>query len=77
MADTFGEKDEKPKAKPEAKAPEVKPEPRRRVLIVDEPRDRAIQVVHSTVIFRPGQVLTTDHQIRLAEEHGILTRERQ
>lgn len=74
MADTFGEKDEKPKAKAEAKAPE--PAPRRRVLIVDEPRDCAIQVVHSTVIFRPGQVLTSDHQIRLAEEHGILTRER-
>jgi hypothetical protein len=70
MSDTFGVKDEKPKAKP------VEAPPRKRVLIVDEPHDRAIQVLHSTVIFRPGQVLTSDHQIRLAEEHGILTRER-
>lgn len=49
---------------------------KRRVLVVDEPVERWIQVRHSSVTFRPGEVLTDPHKIRLAEEHGILTRER-
>lgn len=49
---------------------------KRRTVVVDEPVEKWIQVVHSTVVFRPGEVLNDPHKIRLAEEHGILTRER-
>jgi hypothetical protein len=68
--DTFG--GEPPVAKEVPKVVTKRP----RVIIVDEPVERSIQVLYSTVIFRPGQVLQGDHQIQLAEEHGILIRER-
>jgi hypothetical protein len=46
-----------------------------RTLVVDEPREVAISVGHTTVIFRPGQYLESAHLIELATIHNIRTKE--
>ncbi|MDB5093412.1 MAG: hypothetical protein JWO85_1513 [Candidatus Eremiobacteraeota bacterium] len=52
-----------------------KEQPRKKRIVVDELRDKAIYVGRSSVIFRPGQLLDSEHMINLAKEHDILTRE--
>lgn len=51
----------------------VSPRPKR--ILVDEMREKAISVGYSTVIFRPGQHLESEHLQRLAKENDIATRE--
>lgn len=47
---------------------------REKVAIVDEEREVSIQVLYSTVTFRPGQKLTDKRLLQLAEEHNIAIR---
>ena len=42
---------------------------------VDEARDFAVSVGYSTVVFRPGQRLDSDHLINLAKQNGVAIRE--
>jgi hypothetical protein len=60
----------KPDPKPNQKAGRA---PR---IVVDEMSDKVISLRTGTVVFRPGLVLDHDHIKRLAEENGVLTRER-
>lgn len=57
------------KSKPEKVAPK-----RERRIVVDELRDVSVQVLSTTVVFRPGQVLS-GHLIPLARENNIQLRE--
>lgn len=59
--------------KPPQKAPPAAPKREKRI-VVDELRDVAVQVLSTTVVFRPGQVLS-GHLIQLARDNNIQIRE--
>jgi len=42
--------------------------------IVDEEKSRAVQVAHSTYIFRPNQKLKTEHLVNMAKHFGVALR---
>ncbi len=53
-----------------------KPE-RGKVAIVDEEREVSVQVLYSTVTFRPGQQLKDARLLQIAQDNGIRLRYRE
>lgn len=55
--------------------PEPTPAPRPRIY-VDELRDKHAYNGRMTIVFRPGEELTSDNMIDIAKKHGVALRER-